>query len=112
MLAKRTSKNQITLPKAIVGQVAYCDYFDVTLRPEGILLTPVEMNPVRQLLDAASNGPLSDADLAEAIKWAKTNHDPVAADKARQKVAAHVAALGITEEDVAQAVRDIRSARS
>jgi hypothetical protein len=29
MLAKKTSKNQITLPKAIVQQIPATDYFDV-----------------------------------------------------------------------------------
>ena len=32
MLAKRTSKNQITLPKALLKQLPEAQYFDVTLR--------------------------------------------------------------------------------
>ena len=31
MLAKRTSKNQVTLPKAIVQRVGEADYYDVTV---------------------------------------------------------------------------------
>ena len=33
MLAKRTSKNQVTLPKAIVQTAGEADYYDVTVHP-------------------------------------------------------------------------------
>lgn len=41
MLAKLTSKNQITLPKAAVSSVDETDYFDVTVENGRIVLTPV-----------------------------------------------------------------------
>ncbi len=41
MLAKKTVKNQITLPKAIVDRLPKTDYFEVSLRSEEILLRPV-----------------------------------------------------------------------
>ena len=40
MLAKKTSKNQITLPKAIVRQLPDVDYFEVSLREGEIVLRP------------------------------------------------------------------------
>ena len=41
VLAKRTSKNQLTLPKAVVEQVGAADYFDVVCEDGRIVLTPV-----------------------------------------------------------------------
>ena len=43
MLAKRTSKNQVTLPKAIVQTVGEADYYDVTVQDGKIVLTPVRL---------------------------------------------------------------------
>lgn len=42
MLAKLTSKNQLTLPKAIVQQVN-AEYFEVSLENWRVILTPVKM---------------------------------------------------------------------
>ena len=44
MLAKLTSKNQLTLPKAVVADVQGCEYFDVTAENGRIVLTPVRLN--------------------------------------------------------------------
>jgi hypothetical protein len=41
MLAKKTVKNQMTLPKAIVERLPKTDYFEVSLRGEEICLRPV-----------------------------------------------------------------------
>jgi hypothetical protein len=38
MLAKKTSKNQVTLPKAIVRQLPDADYFEVFLRDGEVVL--------------------------------------------------------------------------
>ena len=40
MLAKLTSKNQLTLPKAIVADFQDSEYFDVTKENSRIVLTP------------------------------------------------------------------------
>ena len=42
MLAKLTSKNQLTLPKAIVQQIDQPEYFDVSLEDGRIVLTPMQ----------------------------------------------------------------------
>jgi hypothetical protein len=39
MLAKKTVKNQITLPKAIVEKLPNTDYFEVSLQGEEIVRT-------------------------------------------------------------------------
>ena len=41
MLAKKTVKNQITLPKAIIEKLPKTDYFEVSIRGEEIVLRPV-----------------------------------------------------------------------
>ena len=44
MLAKKTSKNQITLPKAIVERFPDVEYFDVREEQGRIVLFPVALN--------------------------------------------------------------------
>lgn len=41
MLAKKTSKNQVILPKKILKEIPDTDYFDVSLREGAIVLRPV-----------------------------------------------------------------------
>ena len=43
MLAKMTSKNQITLPKAVVAQLPPTDYFEVEAVDGRLMLTPVRL---------------------------------------------------------------------
>ena len=72
MLAKMTSKNQLTLPKALVVQVGASEYFDVEARNGQLVLTPVRIqrgDGVRAKLAELS---LTDADIADAVTWART----------------------------------------
>ncbi|HET9766088.1 MAG TPA: AbrB/MazE/SpoVT family DNA-binding domain-containing protein [Thermoanaerobaculia bacterium] len=45
MLARRTSKNQITLPERVADQFAETDYFEVTAKEGEIVLRPVDVHP-------------------------------------------------------------------
>ena len=72
MLAKRTSKNQVTLPKAIVQSVGEADYYEVTAQGGSIILTPVrlhEADAVRAKLEELGIAP---QDVGAAITWART----------------------------------------
>ena len=72
MLAKLTSKNQLTLPKAAVQAVGASEYFDVEVREGQIVLTPVRIqrgDAVRAKLAALG---LGSADVADAVRWART----------------------------------------
>jgi hypothetical protein len=72
MLAKITSKNQLTLPKAVVAAVGAAEYFDVEVLQGQIVLTPVRIqrgDAVRAKLAALG---LADADVADAVRWART----------------------------------------
>jgi hypothetical protein len=46
MPAKKTVKNPITLPKAIVEKLPKTDYFEISLRGEEIVLRPVASDPM------------------------------------------------------------------
>jgi len=88
MLAKLTSKNQLTLPKSAVEAVAAAEYFDVEVRDGQIVLTPVRIqrgDAVRAKLAALG---LGEADIADAVRWARTAAvaGGVAAPSARYKV--------------------------
>jgi hypothetical protein len=71
MLAKLTSKNQLTLPKSVVAAVKGAEYFDVAEENGRIVLTPVRIHradAVRAKLEALN---LSESDIADAVTWAR-----------------------------------------
>ena len=79
MLAKLTSKNQLTLPKAVVQAVGSAEYFDVEVREGQVVLTPVRIqrgDAVRAKLAALG---LAEADVADAVRWARAQGAPPAA---------------------------------
>ena len=68
MLAKLTSKNQLTLPKAVLAEFQACEYFDVTAENGRIVLTPVRVtraNAIRAKLAALG---ISETDVQEALE--------------------------------------------
>ncbi len=74
-LAKKTSKNQITLPKKVVEQFPDIDYFDVRVGEGAIVLYPVDVDNadrVREKLDALG---IDEQDIREAIRWARSKDD-------------------------------------
>ena len=97
MLAKITSKNQLTLPKSAVQALGAVEYFDVEVRAGQIVLTPVRIqrgDAVRAKLAALG---LGEDDVADAVRGARAaGTAPVAAEspaayrapKARAKPAA------------------------
>ena len=76
MLAKKTSKNQITLPKEIVKAFPDTEYFDVSIRDNTIRLMPVKITPIQSSLDSVrekiKNLGLTEKDVGEAIQWARS----------------------------------------
>lgn len=51
MLAKKTSKNQFTLPKKIVKEFPDIEYFNVEVERKTIVLTPVRITPETDTLN-------------------------------------------------------------
>ena len=72
MLAKMTSKNQLTLPKAITAAVEASDYFDVTTENGRIVLTPVRINRADGVRAKLAELGLTDADVSDAVAWARS----------------------------------------
>ncbi len=72
MLAKMTSKNQLTLPKAVTAAVEASDYFDVTTENGRIVLTPVRINRADGVRAKLAELGLTDADLSDAVAWARS----------------------------------------
>ena len=71
MLAKLTSKNQLTLPKAVVSDFQGSEYFDVTKENGRIVLTPVRLNRADAVRAKLAELGLSEADVSEAVAWAR-----------------------------------------
>jgi len=71
MLAKVTTKNQLTLPKRMLDAVGSPSYFQVELDEGRLVLTPAHVgaaDAVWRKLDALG---LTEADIKEAINWAR-----------------------------------------
>jgi len=75
MLVKKTSKNQITLPKEIVKAFQDAEYFDVSIKDNAIRLMPVKITPIQSSLDSVREKikrlGLTEKDVGEAIQWAR-----------------------------------------
>lgn len=71
VLAKMTSKNQITLPKAIVSKVAGAEYFEVEAVEDRIILTPVRLGRADAVRAKLAELEITEQDVTEAISWAR-----------------------------------------
>jgi hypothetical protein len=75
MLAKKTSKNQVTLPKEIATKFPDIDYFDVVIKESSIVLTPVKLSPVGLTINGVREKMerlgITEADVKDAVRWAR-----------------------------------------
>ena len=74
MLAKMTSKNQITIPKKIVEQIPETKYFEVELKDGLVVLKPLrlyetDLEKIRSKIKGLGLKPDS---VREALKWARS----------------------------------------
>ena len=72
MVAKLTSKNQLTLPKAVVADFRGYEYFEVNQEHGRILLTPVRLNRAAAVRAKLAELGVSESDVAAAVDWART----------------------------------------
>ena len=77
MLAKRTYKNQITIPKAVMAGFEGIEYFDVQEKQGAIILKPVmvqsreeELETIRGKIEALG---ITEKDVKAAVLWARHN---------------------------------------
>lgn len=72
MLAKITSKNQLTLPKGVMQEVGAAEYFDVEARDGQIILTPVRIQRGDAVRSKLAELSLTEADVDDAVSWMRT----------------------------------------
>ncbi|WP_414545315.1 AbrB/MazE/SpoVT family DNA-binding domain-containing protein [Nostoc sp. CCY0012] len=71
MLAKLTSKNQLTLPKSITREIGEAEYFEVKVEDGQIILTPVKIQRADAVRAKLADLGLSEQDVADAVAWAR-----------------------------------------
>lgn len=71
MLAKKTSKNQITLPKKIADNFPGIDYFDVQADKDRIILKPLRKERSDEVREKLKSLKISDKHIADAVAWAR-----------------------------------------
>ncbi len=77
MLAKKTIKNQLTLPKEIADRFPGIDLFDATVEENRIVLVPVKVTPVavslEKIRDKMERLGIGEKDVRDAVDWARKN---------------------------------------
>ena len=71
VMAKRTSKNQPTLPKAVVDAVGIADCYDDATENGRIVLTPVHPNAASHVRSRLEELGITEADVAAAVTWSR-----------------------------------------
>ena len=75
MLIKKSSKNQVTLPKAVADLFPDTRYFEIKVEGGEIHLRPVTVRPYgetrEQVRDKIEQLGLSEKDVTEAVMWAR-----------------------------------------
>lgn len=71
MLAKKTVKNQITLPKKVADQFPATDYFDVRIEGGEIVLRPVDPDALRRVQRKLAELGIRERDVRAAVAWAR-----------------------------------------
>ncbi len=72
MIAKKTSKNQLTLPKKAVQRFPDVEYFEVRVDDAQITLVPVRPGQLQQVQARLEQLGISDRDVRDAVSWART----------------------------------------
>ena len=71
MLVKLTSKNQLTLPEAVISDLGRTEYLELTKENGRIVLTPVRVIRADAVRAKLAELGLSETDIAEAVAWAR-----------------------------------------
>ena len=71
MLAKKTIKNQITLPKAVITRFKGVEYFDVSTDGTSIVLRPLQLSRADEVRARLSGLGIEEPDVDAAVSWAR-----------------------------------------
>jgi len=74
MLAKITSKNQITIPKKIIEKMPNIKHFDIEFKDGVVIMKPIKFYDTNldQIRAKIKKLELTEDSVAEAIKWVKS----------------------------------------
>jgi bifunctional DNA-binding transcriptional regulator/antitoxin component of YhaV-PrlF toxin-antitoxin module len=71
MLAKKTTKNQITLPKKVVDRFAGVEYFEVSTDGTCIILHPLQKSRATEVRTRLAELQIDEGDVKAAVAWAR-----------------------------------------
>jgi hypothetical protein len=71
VLAKKTTKNQITLPKKVVARFTGVEYFDVSTDGACIILRPLKKSRADEVRARLAQLGIDDEDVTAAVSWAR-----------------------------------------
>ena len=71
MLAKRTTRNRITLPMAMVSRFPGVKYFDVRESEGQLILKPVQKRELESVYDKVESLGVTEKDIDEAVRWVR-----------------------------------------
>ncbi len=70
-IAKKTSKNQITLPRSVVERFPGVDYFDAREENGRIVLSPVRPGRTDKVRSKLAELGIEEGDVEAAVRWAR-----------------------------------------
>jgi hypothetical protein len=71
VLAKKTTKNQITLPKKVVDRFTGVEYFEVSTDGTCIILRPLQRSRADEVRAKLIELGIHDEDVTAAVSWAR-----------------------------------------
>jgi hypothetical protein len=71
MLAKVTTKNQITLPKAVITRFNGVEYFDISTDGTSITLKPLQRSRMEEVWAHLEKLGITEQDVSDAVTWAR-----------------------------------------
>ena len=71
MLAKLTSKNQLTIPKAVAKRFSGVEYFDVSTDGSAITLKPLRPSRIEEVWAHLEKLGITEQDVNDAVTWAR-----------------------------------------
>ena len=76
MLIKKTAKNQVTIPRALLSRLASTDYFEADVAGDALVLRPVkvvEMVDINKIRDRLERRRVKADEVDKAVVWARKN---------------------------------------
>jgi len=74
LLTKKTTKNQLTIPKALLDRLPTTDYFDAEVVCDALVLRPVQIVPavdIDRVRDRLEQEGIRPGEVTRAVRWAR-----------------------------------------